>query len=234
MEALWVGHSAFRLHYANAVILLDPFITGNPLAPNHISVASLSEGCTHVAISHGHDDHIGDVIEICKRTGAQVIANYELCLWLQEQGIETINPGNTGGTIDCGSFRTTFTLANHSSGITRDGASIYLGNPNGFVLEAEDEPSVYFMGDTNMFGDMAFIEEFHHPQVGILPIGDRFTMGGRQAAVACKRFFDFQTIIPCHYGTFDIIDQTPDLFLSEMGSDAYRVKVLEVGVLTDI
>lgn len=228
MQLTWLGHAAFRVEIPGAVILVDPFLTGNPTFDG--DVAAAAQGCTHVALTHGHDDHVGDTLKICKDTGAQLISNYEIYVWLNGQGVENCNPGNPGGTVDCGAFKTTFTVANHSSGTMQDGQSIYLGNPCGLVFEAEGEPTLYHMGDTNMFGDMALIQEFHRPDVGIVPIGDRFTMGGRQAAIACQRYFDFKTIIPCHYGTFPIIDPTPDVFLTEMGDQAERVKVAEAGV----
>ncbi len=232
MQITWLGHAAFRVEIPGAVILIDPFLSGSPTFDGDPMDAA--KGCTHVALTHGHDDHVGDAVAILKETGAQLISNFEIYAWLAEQGVENANPGNPGGTVDCGSFRTTFTVANHSSGTRQNGQSIYLGNPCGLVFEAEGQPTLYHMGDTNMFGDMALIQEFHQPDVGIVPIGDRFTMGGRQAAVACTRYFDFRVIVPCHYGTFPIIDQTPDLFLAEMGSDAGKVKVAEIGAPFDV
>ncbi|MEM6666931.1 MAG: metal-dependent hydrolase, partial [Pseudomonadota bacterium] len=160
--------------------------------------------------------------------GAQVISNYEIYEWLSGQGVETCNPANPGGTVDCGRVRTTLTVANHSSSMSSENGPIYMGSPCGLVFEG-DFPTLYHMGDTNMFGDMALIHEFHAPKIGIVPIGDRFTMGARQAAVACTRYFDFETIIPCHFGTFPIIDQTADGFLSAMGDEVGRVKVMDVG-----
>ena len=207
--------------------MVDPFLSGNPVFDGDPLEAAV--GCTHVALTHGHADHVGDAADICKETGAMLISNYEIYLWLNRQGVENCNPVQQGGTVDCGQFRTTLTMANHSSSFDVDGQIIYLGNPGGLVFEAEGEPTVYHMGDTNMFGDMALIEEFHQPKVGIVPIGDRFTMGGKQAAVACRRYFNFETIIPCHFGTFPIIDQSPDLFRSEMGDDAGKVVDATIG-----
>ncbi len=227
MKLTWLGHSAFRVEINDAVILMDPFLSGSPTFES--TVAEASAGCTHVALTHGHDDHLGDTLDICRNTGAQLIANYEICMWYNGQGVENINPGNTGGTVECGAFAATFTVANHSSGTTHDGQTVYLGNPHGLVLEANGQPTLYHMGDTSMFGDMALIHEFHHPDIGIVPIGDRFTMGATQASIACKRFFDFSTIIPCHYGTFPIIDPDAEKFLAEMGDDAGKVRVPAIG-----
>jgi len=227
MKITWFGHSAYRIDMNGAVLLIDPFLSGSPVFDG--SVEEASNGCTHVALTHGHDDHIGDAADICKSNNAQLIANFEICMWLNGQGVENINPGNSGGTVDCGGFNLTFTVANHSSSSQQEGGAVYLGNPHGLVVEAEGEPTLYHMGDTNMFGDMALIEEFHQPKIGIVPIGDRFTMGARQAAIACQRFFNFDTILPCHYGTFPIIDQTADAFLDAMGEDRRKVEVLSVG-----
>lgn len=229
MKITWFGHSAFALEFADTKILIDPFLSGNPSFNG--DAGAVAEGCTHLLLTHGHDDHTGDSLDILKNTGAMLVGNFEVCMWLVSRGAsgDRINPGNHGGTVDCGTFTTSFVNALHSSGTTKDGASIYLGNPLGLIVKAKDEPTVYHMGDTDIFGDMALINELHAPDVGIVPIGDRFTMGARTAALACKRYFDFKTIFPCHYGTFPIIDQTADAFLSEMGSDASKVQVPESG-----
>jgi L-ascorbate metabolism protein UlaG (beta-lactamase superfamily) len=232
MKITWLGHSAFRVDLKDAVLLVDPFLSGSPVFDG--SVKEAGAGCTHVALTHGHDDHIGDAAEICKATGAQLIANFEICMWLQGQGVENINPGNSGGTVDCGAFRTSFTVANHSSSSQQESGAVYLGNPHGLVFEADGEPTLYHMGDTNMFGDMALIQEFHTPAIGIVPIGDRFTMGARQAAIACQRYFNFSTILPCHFGTFPVLDPTAEKFVGEMGSDGGKVKTLLVGGSIDV
>ncbi len=225
MDITFLGHAAFRVAFGDTVILIDPFLTGNPKFSGAIEDAIA--GCTHVVLTHGHDDHVGDTATIAKSTGAMVVANYEICMWLADHGVEKINPGNHGGTVDCGGFTVTFVNALHSSGTKRDGDSVYLGNPLGVIVKAPGEKTLYHMGDTDIFGDMALIDELYAPKIGIVPIGDRFTMGGRTAALACKRFFSFDTVIPCHFGTFPIIDQTADTFLAEMGEDAAKVKVLE-------
>ena len=135
-------------------------------------------------------------------------------MYLNGKGVETVDPTNTGGTVDHGDFTVSFTSALHSSGTIVDGRMVYLGNPCGLVVKAEGR-SIYHMGDTEIMSDMALINEVHAPDIGIVPIGDRFTMGAGTAALACRKYFDFKTIIPCHYGTFPIIDQTPDAFLKE-------------------
>jgi L-ascorbate metabolism protein UlaG (beta-lactamase superfamily) len=230
MKLTWYGHSAFRIDVDGASVLIDPFLSQNPSWDG--GWEGPAEGVTHVLLTHGHDDHIGDAAEILKASGAMLVANFEICMYLASKGVDqgNLNPGNHGGTVDCGRFTTTFVNALHSSSSqTGDGGNVYLGNPAGLVLHFSDEPTVYHMGDTDIFSDMALIAEFHRPEIGIVPIGDRFTMGGAMAAVACRRFFSFSRIVPCHYASFPIIDKDADAFLAAMEEDAASVLVPKVG-----
>ena len=181
-----------------------------------------------ILLTHGHDDHIGDTIRIAAETGAQIVANYEICAWLEGQGVENTNPGNTGGKIPCGDFSVTLTDARHSSSAIEDGKPVYLGPANGLVVESPGAPTLYHMGDTAIFGDMALIHELYEPKIGLVPVGGRFTMDGATAALACKRYFDFDTVIPCHYGTFDVLAPDASEFLAAMQSA--RAKVWTGGI----
>ncbi|CAN7352663.1 metal-dependent hydrolase [Aminobacter sp. LjRoot7] len=235
MKLTWYGHSAFRIEVAGATILIDPFLTGNPSWGK--SWEQAAEGVTHVLLTHGHDDHIGDAAAILKKTGAMLVANFEICMYLVGQGVsdKQINPGNIGGTVDCGSFTTTFVAALHSSSVSGpNGGNVYLGNPGGLVLHFAEERTLYHMGDTDIFSDMALINELHEPAIGIVPIGDRFTMGGAVAALACRRFFKFETVVPCHFASFPIIDQTADQFVAGLDGSGVEVVLPKVGVATDI
>lgn len=229
MKLIWLGHSAFRIETAEATILIDPFFTGNASFEG-LDRGKITEGVTHILLTHGHGDHLGDTVEIARQTGATVLANADLASWLSTKGLEKLEPGNTGGTVDFGSFTVTFTNALHSSAfLTEDGVSHALGNPNGLMLHIDDEPTVYHMGDTDIFSDMGLINELHAPAIGLVPIGDRFTMGGAVAALACKRYFNFEAVIPIHYGTFPIIDQTPDAFVEGMAGSSAVVKTPKPG-----
>ncbi|WP_421859083.1 metal-dependent hydrolase [Oricola sp.] len=230
MKLTWYGHSAFRIDAGGASILIDPFLIDNPAWDG--GWQEPADGVTHVLLTHGHDDHIGDALEILKETDAMLVANFEICMYLVGKGVKEskINPGNHGGTVDCGGFTTTFVNAVHSSSSqTGEGGNIYLGNPAGLVLHFKDEPTVYHMGDTDIFSDMALIAEFHRPDIGLVPIGDRFTMGGAMAAIACRRYFNFSGIVPCHYGSFPVIDADADTFLAAMEEEASKVLVPKIG-----
>ena len=223
MKITWLGHSAFRLETAKSKILIDPFFSGNP-GFSGLDLKDAAAGVTHILLTHGHGDHVGDTLALAEESGAVVVANYDLCMWLQHKGLKNFSPGNTGGTIGMDDFTVTFTNALHSSAaITEDGVSHSLGNANGLMLHIEGGPTVFHMGDTDIFSDMGLINELHQPDIGIVPIGDRFTMGGAVAALACQRYFGFETVLPCHYGSFPIIDQTPEKFVA--GMDGTKTKV---------
>jgi len=230
MKVTWYGHSAFRIDHGGAAILIDPFLSHNPVWKR--GWEKPAEGVTHVLLTHGHDDHIGDAVEILKKTGAQLVANFEICMHLVGQGVsqDNINPGNHGGTVTCGGFTTTFVNAHHSSSSN----GVYLGNPCGLVLHFPDGECIYHMGDTDIFGDMALINELHQPKVAMVPIGDRFTMGGVVAALACRRFFNFDTIFPCHFATFPMLDGDPEKFVEAMEDDAGKVKLPKPGEAVEI
>jgi L-ascorbate metabolism protein UlaG (beta-lactamase superfamily) len=225
MKITWFGHSCFRIETGGSVILIDPFLKGSPtFGKSGIPFETAVKGVTHVAVTHGHDDHTGDAAEICKTAGVPVFANFELAMHLHSKGAEKLQPMNTGGTVADTDFELTLVNALHSS--SSDG--VYLGNPNGIVIKTKEGRTVYHMGDTEMFGGMELIAEFHKPDIGIVPIGDRFTMGARSAAFTCKKFFAFKSILPCHYGTFEgMLDPDASKFVAEM--KGHNVLVPKIG-----
>jgi L-ascorbate metabolism protein UlaG (beta-lactamase superfamily) len=221
----WLGHSSFRVDSPGGRrIYVDPFLHGNPRCPE---AEQEPERCDLVVLTHGHGDHVGDTVSIARRFGCPVVAQVELRRWLTTQGVaddgmaESINKG---GTATVAGVKVTLTDANHSSS-TPDGA--YAGEPCGVVLELEDGFRIYFAGDTNVFGDMSLIGRIYQPNVAVLPIGDHFTMGPREAAVALE-LLGVIRCVPCHYGTFGLLTGTPEV-LRELAPPGVEVLSPEPG-----
>ena len=149
--------------------------------------------------------------EVMATAAAPKFPPVDLLMWLAKKGVEKLNPMNTGGTTDLGSFSVSMVRADHSSGSNEGDTSVYLGNPHGLIVKAHGEPTVWHLGDTDIFSDMALISEIHQPRVALVPIGDRFTMGAKTAAMAVKRFLNVEVAIPCHFGTFPIIDPNAEI-----------------------
>ena len=213
----FLGHAAFSISDGTHTVLVDPFITGNPLAEAAGITADEISG-THIALTHGHADHVGDTLSIATRCGSQLIAAFEICEWAGEQGLENINPGNPGGKVSTDFGWVAFTHAFHSS--SYEGR--YMGMPCGLVINIGGK-TIYHSGDTGLFGDMALIGELYTPDVAILPIGDRFTMGPEHASKAAEMVKP-GLAIPCHYKTWDLIDVDPDLFAPK-GIPVQRIEV---------
>lgn len=223
MKITWLGHSAFRLDFGSTAVLIDPFLTGNPTFKGNID--EVADGISHILLTHGHSDHVGDTLALAEKTRAKLVTNYDLGVYLSHQGLKNFDPMNTGGTTDQGTFTVTLTNALHSSADFHNGVSQALGSANGLIIKVKGGASLYHMGDTDMFADMALINEFHKPQIGIVPIGDRFTMGGDAAGFAVKKFFAFETVLPAHYATFGLLDQTADKFVAAMSGSKTTVAV---------
>jgi L-ascorbate metabolism protein UlaG (beta-lactamase superfamily) len=199
VKATWFSHACFLIQSAKAKILIDPFITGNPLAP--VKADSLS--ADYILVSHGHGDHVGDTVAIAKRTGAMVISNFEIQSWMVAQGVKNVHPQHIGGGFNYPWGRVKLTQALHGSALP-DGS--YGGNPCGFLLYL-DGKKIYHACDTGLFGDMKLIGE-EGIDLAILPIGDNFTMGPDDALRAVK-LIQPKRVVPIHYNTFDVIKQDP-------------------------
>jgi L-ascorbate metabolism protein UlaG (beta-lactamase superfamily) len=208
-ELTWLGHGSFRFDTPGGKrVYLDPFLNGNPSCPE----GELEpERCDLLLLTHGHDDHLGDTIAIAQKFDCPVIAQVELRGWLSTQGLpqDPTQAVNKGGTIEVEGLEITMTHGNHSSSVFANGTFQYTGESCGFVVEVEDGLKLYFAGDTNVFGDMSLIARIYSPDVAILPIGDHFTMGPREAAVALE-LLGVARCIPCHYGTFPLLTGTPE------------------------
>ncbi|KRE16523.1 hydrolase [Bosea sp. Root381] len=218
MKLTWYGHSAFRAEIDGAVVLIDPFFTGNPVFEGDI--AAISTGVTHIIVTHGHGDHVGDTLAIAESSGAAVITNYDLAMHLASKGLKSFQPMNTGGTVDLGPFSVTLVRADHSAGMGEGGVNVPVGSANGAIIKAKGAKTLWHMGDTDIFSDMELLSEIHGVEACICPIGDRFTMGGKVAALAMTRFVKPKVAIPCHFGTFPIIDQNADAFVAGLKGSA--------------
>ena len=199
IKMTWHSHACFLIETAQARLLIDPFVSGNPLS----SVKADAIETDYILVSHGHGDHLGDTIDIARRTGATVISNYEIQTWLANQGIENAHPQHIGGGFDYPWGRVKLTIAHHGSALP-DGS--YGGNPCGFLLYIEGK-KIYHACDTGLFFDMKLIGE-EGIDLAILPIGDNFTMGPEDALRAVK-LIEPKQVIPIHYDTFDVIEQDP-------------------------
>jgi L-ascorbate metabolism protein UlaG (beta-lactamase superfamily) len=222
----WLGHAAFRLDTPGGKrVYIDPFLNGNPTCPES---EQSPERVDLILLTHGHDDHVGDAVALAKRFSCPVIAQVELRGWLAGQGLpeNMAEAINKGGTVDVEGLKVTMTHANHSSSGFQDDTFVYLGESCGFVIELESGFKVYVAGDTNVFGDMGLIARIYEPDLVVLPIGDHFTMGPREAAVAIELLGD-RRYVPSHYGTFGLLTGTPDQ-LRELAPNA-RIESPEPG-----
>ena len=219
MELTWLGHSAFRLDAGGKRIYIDPFLNGNPKCPE---AEQTPERVDVIAVTHGHGDHVGDTVALAKVHGATVVAQVELAGWLGSKGAESLLDPNKGGTVAVDDVRFTLTNAFHSSS-TNDGT--YAGEPCGIVVRAEGK-SVYFAGDTCVFGDMALIGRLYKPDLAVLPIGDHYTMGPDEAALALE-LLGVKRCVPCHWGTVPPLVGRPAA-LQELAPDV-AVEMLEPG-----
>jgi L-ascorbate metabolism protein UlaG (beta-lactamase superfamily) len=202
----WLGHATFLLQSPGGKrILLDPWVTGNPTSPES---AKKLGALDLMLITHGHHDHTGDAVSIGRSSGAQVVAPYELSIWLRQKGLKHVTGMNPGGTLRALGLQVTMVPAMHSSSVEEDGRIIYLGVATGYVITFEDGLTIYFAGDTSIFGDMRLIGELYRPSIAFLPIGDLYTMGPEQAAKACE-LLGVKQVVPMHYGTFPALTGTP-------------------------
>ena len=227
----YLGHAAFRITTAGGEhLVIDPYLTNNPQTPEDLKrVGELDT----ILITHGHYDHFDDVESLAAQTGAATLSNFEIMSYLQRQGVETAQPIMKGGTAQIGGVKVTATNAFHSSSIAMDdGTYIYAGEPLGFVLEFESGFKLYHAGDTCLFGDMQLIGELYNPDLALLPIGDRLTMGPLEAAHAV-RLLGVDHVVPMHYSpeVMPVFTGTPEKFKEYLDkiSPGTTVHVLQPG-----
>lgn len=221
MKIKWLGHATFEIQTGNKHIFIDPFITENPKSP--IKLDDITDADL-ICVTHDHFDHLGDTIALSKNTGAPVACIFELGMHLQEKGVK-VEAMNKGSFTKINDILVSLTLAQHSS---------QFGNPVGILLNIENK-MVYHAGDTSLFKDMELIRDLYQPNVAMLPIGGYYTMGPKEAALAVS-FIKPKIVIPIHYGTFPILEQSPDSFIKEVEkiSPDTKIMILEIGETTTI
>lgn len=222
MEVTFHGQSCISFEANNKKVIVDPFITGNPLSDLTVEEVEAD----YIVLTHGHGDHLGDTITLAKRTGALVIALPELIDYLATKGVENGHPMNIGGNraFDFGQVK--FVQAFHSNSYTEeDGSIIYLGMPCGLIFTLGDKV-IYHAGDTGLFSDMKLIADRHPVNLCFIPIGDNFTMGIDDASYAINHFIKPDVTVPIHYNTFDLIKQDPEVFKSQVDG---KVEIIQPG-----
>jgi L-ascorbate metabolism protein UlaG (beta-lactamase superfamily) len=228
MRLFWLGHSGFRIEIEDQVLLVDPWLTGNPM----FDAARRDEaigGATHVLLTHGHQDHASDALEIARELEVPVVGIFDLVsFWGNRHGIAGIG-FNKGGTVLLGEVAVTMVHATHSSSFGGDDGPVYAGSEAGFMIAGEGR-TIYVSGDTDVMADMAVFPDLHHPDIGILCAGGHFTRDMKRAAYAAKRFFDFAVVIPCHYRTFPLLEQSAGALAEALPG----VRVIEPQVLEAI
>jgi L-ascorbate metabolism protein UlaG (beta-lactamase superfamily) len=224
----FLGHSAFLVTLPTGQRLaFDPWI-GNPKCPPKFAKPEALGKLDLILVSHGHDDHASDVPAIARASGAPVACLFELGLHLRERGVADVRDMGIGGTQEIAGVSVTMTSAVHTGSTVEHGRIIYLGGAAGFVVRAPQAPTVYFAGDTALFGDMKVIGEIYRPDIAFLPIGDRYTMGPDRAAIAA-RWLGVRQVVPMHWGTFPLLTGTPAALVQHLADSEIEVLALEPG-----
>lgn len=225
MRLIWMGHGSFRLETEGVALLIDPWLTGNPMLPGDRQAEAV-EGASHILLTHAHFDHAADVVSLAKKLGVPVVGQYDLMgHWGETEGIETVG-FNKGGTVDLGGVAVSMVNASHSSTFATPDGPRTGGSECGYMIAAEGK-TVYFSGDTNIMADMEWMGAYYQPQIGVLSAGGHFTMDMKMAAWAANRFFDFERVVPGHYRTFPILEQSAqDLIEGLPGVEVTEPQVL--------
>ncbi len=226
LSITWLGHSTFIIETPGGKrIVTDPWLEGNPMCPpdqTRIDQADV------ILVSHGHFDHTASVVPVARATNAPIVAIHELAQHFERKGLHNVKGMGIGGTQRVAGLDISMTPAIHSSSIVENDTNVYLGSPTGFVVRLEDDRTIYFAGDTALFGDMQLIAETYSPEIGFLPIGDHYTMGPDAAARACQ-LLGIRQVVPMHYGTFPVLTGTPDRLKHLVEPFGVNVLVLKPG-----
>ena len=226
MKVIWLGHGSFRIEIDGQVLLIDPWITGNPVFPED-RCAEAIDGVNHILLTHAHSDHVADCRDIARETGATLVGQYDLMgYWAEHEELTTIG-FNKGGTVQLGNVAVTMVHAVHSTSFRGQDGPIVPGTECGFMISGEGR-TIYVSGDTDVVADMEIFNDLHAPDIGILCAGGHFTMDMKRAAYAAKKFFDFKVVIPCHYRTFPLLEQSAEVLVDALpGVDVIEPEVME-------
>jgi L-ascorbate metabolism protein UlaG (beta-lactamase superfamily) len=220
----WLGHGTVQFQFASGeVLVVDPWLENAKYPKDH-----KFERVDAIAVSHGHFDHVHDVVPLAKKFDSKVVCIFETSSWLESKGVSQTIAMNKGGTVDLEFVKLTMTHAVHSCGILDEGKIIYGGEAAGYVLTQPDGRRIYVAGDTNVFSDMALIQELYQPELAFLPIGDHFTMSPYEAAKAV-RLLKPKKVIPLHFGTFPVLTGRPEHLAAQIKGESCEVWALEPG-----
>jgi L-ascorbate metabolism protein UlaG (beta-lactamase superfamily) len=228
LSITWLGHSTFLVVLPNGKrVVFDPWL-GNPNCPRAFSKPEALKPVDLILCSHGHSDHLTDAVSVSRATGAPVVCIFEVGLYLTGKGLQHVRDMSIGGTMDVAGVKVTMTPAVHSGSCVEDGRIIYLGGAAGFILRAEGMPTIYFAGDTDIFGDMKMLRELYRPEIAFLPIGDLYTMGPETAAIAAE-WLGVRQVVPMHWGTFPALTGTADQLKALLDPKKIDVLILKPG-----
>ena len=228
MQIVWLGHGSFRIEIEDRVLLVDPWLTGNPVLPEDQHEAAVNGG-THLLLTHAHFDHIADMQPLSKKLGIPVVGQYDLLKhWGENLGFETIG-FNKGGTVMAGNVAISMVPASHSSSISTENGPNVVGSEVGYMIAGEGHV-IYVSGDTAVMADMDWMGDYYKPDIGILSAGGHFTMDMKGATYAARRYFNFKTVIPCHYKTFPLLEQSAEVLIAGLPG----VNVIEPEVMKPI
>ncbi|WP_282119053.1 metal-dependent hydrolase [Ruegeria atlantica] len=226
MNIIWLGHGSFRIETGGQVLLVDPWLTGNPVLSEEQHDDALN-GATHILLTHTHFDHVADVVSLAKHLNIPVVGQYDLMgYWNESEGLETIGY-NKGGTVNLNGVKVSMVPASHSSTFSTPDGLRTGGSEVGFMIASEGH-MLYVSGDTDIMADMDWMGDYYKPDIGILSAGGHFTMDMKGAAYASKRYFNFKTVIPCHYKTFPILEQSAQALVDGLpGVDVIEPEVMK-------
>ena len=227
MKIIWLGHGSFRIEIGNQILLIDPWLSGNPSLPENQHDAATA-GADHILITHGHFDHTADLVSLSKSLNAPAVGMYDFMGYFETNDGLSVIGFNIGGTVMLGDVAVSMVPALHSNSYAQD-PQAPVGREVGYILKGEGR-TIYISGDTGIMADMEWIGDYYKPDIGILSAGGHFTMDMKQVAYAAQKYFKFKTVIPCQYKTFDILEQSAQDLIDGLPD----VEVIEPEVMTAI